>query len=117
MAAGIELSENSSHTEAWSLPEKLPGNPHVTLRSAITDYDLTPSETSRVNFGVAEAARVIYEGGAMRPGFGYSLEPVTRNVYSVRHLGGLGQSPVEAMITRIGPVSEPQIVLVSARRR
>jgi len=117
MALAIEEIETTTEElAAWSIPERLPGNPNVKLKSFGEFSDLTPNELTRVNFGVTEAARVIFEGGASEPGFGYRVEPKTANVYSVIHLGIEGQAPVEGLVIRRGSIHSPEFVLFQARR-
>ncbi|MBP9716638.1 MAG: hypothetical protein KBD51_01715 [Candidatus Levybacteria bacterium] len=116
MALAIEAMGVTEELGAWSLPEKLPGNSNVTLR-AIGDFsNLNPNELTRVNFGVAELARVIFEGGGSEPGFGYRIEPRIRNVYAVIHEGLESQASVEGLVIRRGVIYNPEFVLFQARR-
>lgn len=117
MAIAIEVI-NTAKEElgVWSLPEKLPGNPSVTLRVMGDFSGLTPDELTRINFGVTEVARIVFEGGGAESGFGYTVEPRTRNVYAVTHKGLGAQAPVEGLVIRRGPIYAPEFVLFQARR-
>lgn len=116
MALLIEQIEEISELTSWSLPERLPENPNVRLRSFGDFSALTPGEMNRVNFGIAEAARILSEGGGASPLFGYDVKSITRTVYSVIHEGMGNQVPVEGLIIKRGTVYAPEFVLFQAKR-
>lgn len=116
MALLIEQVEEISELTSWSLPERLPETPNVKLRSFGDFSELSPSELTRVNFGVTEAARTLFEGGGAQPAFGYAVEFRTKNVYAVTHNGLVSQAPVEGLVVKRGSIHAPEFVLFQARR-
>lgn len=90
--------------EAWALPDRLPGNPNVTLRSTIEGRSkgLSEDEITRVHMGVVELASVFTGGNSntnLALGFDFRRGE-EQDTFLVRHQGWAGQTKIEAKVRR-----------------